>query len=150
MKVAVVGAPEYFAQHNPPRAPEDLARHSCIQYRLAADGGLFKWRFERNGKSQGIAVHGRVVLNDPDLAVRAALDGLGIAYTLEALAEPFLRSGQLVQVLGSWSQAFEGLFLFYPGHRQVPAALRAFIDMIRAAGGSTSGRRSRENPFATG
>jgi DNA-binding transcriptional LysR family regulator len=150
MKVAVVGAPEYFAKRSPPRTPEDLARHSCIQYRLIADGALFKWPFERNGKSQRITVDGRVIVNDPDLAVRAAVDGLGIAYTLEPLAEPFLRSGQLVQVLGSWSPAFEGLFLFYPGHRQIPPALRAFIDMIRAAGGPTSGRRSRENPFATG
>jgi DNA-binding transcriptional LysR family regulator len=149
MKAAVVGAPEYFARHSPPRMPEDLARHSCVQYRVA-DGGMFKWPFERSGKSQRISVDGRIMVNDPDLAVRAAVDGLGIAYTVEALAEPFLRSGQLVQVLGSWSPSFEGLFLYYPGHRQVPAALRALIDMIRAAGDSTSATRSSENPFATG
>jgi DNA-binding transcriptional LysR family regulator len=150
MKVAVVGAPEYFAKHSPPRTPTELARHSCVQYRLVAAGGVFKWPFERNGKPQRISVDGRVMVNDPHVAVRAAVDGLGIAYTLEALAEPFLRSGQLVQVLGSWSPAFEGLFLYYPGRRQVPAALRALIDTIRAAGGGTSTRRSRENPFATG
>jgi DNA-binding transcriptional LysR family regulator len=150
MKVAVVGAPDYFAKNSPPRTPGDLARHSCVQYRRASDGALFKWTFERTGKSQQISVDGRVILDAPDLAVRAAVDGLGIAYTLEGLAEPFLRSGQLVQVLENWSPAFEGLFLFYPGHRQVPAALRALIDMIRAAGASTSGRRSRENPFTTG
>jgi DNA-binding transcriptional LysR family regulator len=149
-KVAVVGAPEYFAQHSPPRTPKDLARHRCVQYRRYADGDVFKWPFERGGKSRSISVDGRIMVNDPDVAVRAAVDGLGIAYTLEALAEPFLRSGQLVRVLESWSPAYEGLFLFYPGHRQVPAALRALIDMIRAAGGATSAKRSRENPFATG
>ena len=148
-KMAVVGAPEYFAKHSPPRTPKDLLRHSCVQYRRATDGSLFKWAFECNGKSQQISVDGRITVNDPDLAVRAAVDGLGIAYTLEGLAEPFLRSGQLVQVLENWSPAFEGLFLFYPGHRQVPTALRALIDMIRATGGSVSGKRSRENPFAT-
>jgi DNA-binding transcriptional LysR family regulator len=78
-------------------------------------------------------VDGRVMVNDPDLAVRAAVDGLGIAYTIEALAEPFLRSGQLVRVLEDWSPAIEGLFLYYPGRRQVPAALRALIAMIGAA-----------------
>jgi len=149
-KMAVVGAPEYFAKHSPPRTPKDLLRHICVQYRRATDGSLFKWVFECNGKSQQISVDGRITVNDPDLAVRAAVDGLGIAYTLEGLAEPFLRSGQLVQVLENWSPAFEGLFLFYPGHRQVPTALRALIDMIRAAGGPSSGKRSRENPFATG
>jgi DNA-binding transcriptional LysR family regulator len=87
-------------------------------------------------------------VNDPDLAMRAAVDGLGIAYTIEALAEPFLRSGQLVRVLEDWSPAFEGLFLYYPGRRQVPAALRALIDMIRASHGATSAGSSLENPFA--
>jgi hypothetical protein len=61
---------------------------------------------------------------------------LGLAYTIEAQAEPFLRSGQLVRVLEDWSPAFDGLFLYYPGHRQVPASLRALIDMIRS--GQTS------------
>ena len=88
------------------------------------------------------------MVNDPDLAVRAAVDGLGIAYTIEALAEPFLRSGQLVRVLEDWSPSFEGLFLYYPGHRQVPAALRALIDMIRTARGSAPAKRSLQNPFA--
>jgi DNA-binding transcriptional LysR family regulator len=60
------------------------------------------------------------MVNSAFLAVRAAVDGLGIAYVTEAQAEPFLRSGQLVRVLDDWSPSFEGLFLYYPGHRQVP------------------------------
>jgi DNA-binding transcriptional LysR family regulator len=148
MKIVVVGAPTYFTRRRPPRTPDDLARHTCVQYRLAADGSVSAWRFERNRKSRRIAVDGRVIVNDPDLAVRAAVDGLGIAYTLEALAEPFLRSGQLVRVLEDWSPAFEGMFLYYPGHRQVPATLRVLIDMIRTTRGSAPTRRSLQNPFA--
>jgi len=148
LKVVVVGAPTYFARRRPPRVPDDLARHSCVQYRVAADGDVLVWPFERNGKSRRISVDGRVMVNNADLAVRAAVDGLGIAYTGEALAEPFLRSGQLVRVLEDWSPSFEGLFLYYPGHRQVPAALRALIDMVRTARGSAPGKRSLKNPFA--
>ena len=147
MKVVVVGAPTYFARRRPPRTPDDLARHSCVQYRRAADGDVFEWPFERNRKARRISVDGRVMVDDPDLAVRAAVDGLGIAYTIEALAEPFLRSGQLVRVLEDWSPSFEGLFLYYPGHRQVPAALRALIDMIRTARGSAPAKSSLQNPF---
>jgi len=106
------------------------------------------WPFERNRKSRRISVDGRVMVNDADLAVRAAVDGLGIAYTGEALSEPFLRSGQLVRVLEDWSPSFEGLFLYYPGHRQVPATLRALIDMIRTARSSAPVKRSLKNPFA--
>jgi DNA-binding transcriptional LysR family regulator len=147
MKIAVVGAPTYFAKMRPPRTPDDLARHSCVQYGMAADGEVFAWPFERNRKSRRISVNGRVMVNNPDLAVRAAVDGLGIAYTLESLAEPLLRAGQLLRVLEDWSPAFEGLYLYYPGHRQVPAALRALIDMIRAARGSAAARSSLKNPF---
>jgi DNA-binding transcriptional LysR family regulator len=148
MRVAVVGAPAYFARRRPPRTPDDLARHSCVQYRRAADGAMFEWPFERGDKSERISVEGRVIVNDTDLAVRAAVDGLGIAYTIESLADPFLRSGQLVRVLEDWSPSFNGLFLYYPGHRQVPVALRALIDMLRSVRGSVPAEGSLENPFA--
>jgi DNA-binding transcriptional LysR family regulator len=147
MQIAVVGAPAYFARRRPPRTPDDLARHSCVQYRQTADGDVLVWPFERNRKSRRVSVDGRVMVNDIDLAVRAAVDGLGIAYTAEAVAEPFLRSGQLVRVLEDWSPSFEGLFLYYPGHRQVPATLRALIDMIRTARSSVPSRRPLQNPF---
>jgi DNA-binding transcriptional LysR family regulator len=147
MKVAVVGAPSYFAQRRRPRTPDDLARHSCVQYRRTTDGTVYDWPFERNGSSQKIAVNGRVMVNTPDLAVRAAVDGLGVTYTIEALAEPFLRSGQLVRVLEEWTPSYEGLFLYYPGHRQVPAALRALIDMIRTVRHPTQISSPLENPF---
>jgi DNA-binding transcriptional LysR family regulator len=79
--------------------------------------------------------------------MRAAVDGLGLAYLLESLTEPFLRSRQLVRVLEDWSPSFEGLFLYYSGRRQVPATLRALIDMIRAPHGSAPEKRSVDNPF---
>jgi DNA-binding transcriptional LysR family regulator len=147
MKIAVVGAPAYFARRRPPRTPDDLARHLCVQYRQAAHGDVLAWSFERNGKSRRVSVNGRVMVNDLDFAVRAAVEGLGIAYALEAVVQPFLRSGQLIRVLEEWSPSFEGLFLYYPAHGQVPAALRALIDMISTARGSTPSKRSLLNPF---
>jgi DNA-binding transcriptional LysR family regulator len=148
MRVAVVGAPAYFARRRPPRTPDDLAHHSCVQYRRAADGTMFEWLFERNGKSQRLSVDGRIIVNDTDLAVRAAVDGLGIAYAAEAVADPFLRSGQLLGVLEDWSPSFEGFYLYYPGHRQVPVALRALIDMLRTAHRSTPAKGLLERSFA--
>jgi DNA-binding transcriptional LysR family regulator len=146
MKVAVVGAPKYFERRRPPRTIDDLASHSCIQYRFTTDGATVPWTFERNGKTKRVSLAGGVTVNVPDLAVRAAVDGLGIAYTVETLAAPFLRTGQLVRVLEGFSPSVEPFFLFYPGHRQVPAALRAFIDMIRAPK-SAQGPRSLKSPI---
>jgi DNA-binding transcriptional LysR family regulator len=149
MKVAVVGAPKYFERRRPPRTPDDLAAHSCIQYRFTTGEATVAWSFERSGRTKRMSLTGAVTVNIPDLAVRAAVDGLGIAYTLETLAAPFLRTGQLVRVLEGFSPSLEPFFLYYPGHRQVPAALRAFIDMIRAPK-SAQGPRSLKNPFAKG
>ena len=147
MKVAVVGASAYFARRHPPRTPDDLARHSCVQYRRAGDGSVFDWTFERKGKSRTIAVNGPVMVNTPDMGVRAAVDGLGIVYTIEALADVFIRSGQLIRVLEDWSPSFEGLFLYHPGQRQIPTALRALIDMIREARAPAKAGSALENPF---
>ena len=147
IKVAVVGAPKYFERGRAPRTPDDLASHSCIQYRFATSGSAVPWSFERKGRTKRMSLAGAVTVNIPELAVRAAVDGLGIAYTGEALAEPFLRTGQLVRVLESFSPSIEAFFLFYPGHRHVPAALRAFIDMIRAPQ-SAQGRRAGKNLLA--
>jgi DNA-binding transcriptional LysR family regulator len=131
-KLVVVGAPAYIADRGAPRTPDELAGHSCIQFRRS-DGGLFEWSFERGGESRAVPVGGRVTVNSADLAVRAAVDGLGLAYVIEPVAAPYLASEQLVRVLTDWSPSFQGLFLYYPGRRQIPAALRAFIDMIRDA-----------------
>jgi DNA-binding transcriptional LysR family regulator len=149
MKVAVVGAPEYFERRRRPRTLDDLASHSCIQYRFASGEAVLPWSLERNGVTKRVSLAGAVTVNDPYLAVRAAVDGLGIAYTVESLAEPFLRTGQLVRVLERCSPRLEGLFLYYPGHRQVPATLRAFVDMVRAPKSAQDTRPPR-NPFLTG
>jgi DNA-binding transcriptional LysR family regulator len=140
MRLVVVGAPSYFAKFRQPHTPDDLTRHNCIQYRRAADGAVVEWPFEKGGKPRRITMEGRITVNDPELALRAAVDGLGIAYTMETLAEPFLRSGQLVRTLEDWSVSLAGIYVYYPGHRQVPAALRSLIDTIRAA------RRTKPEP----
>jgi DNA-binding transcriptional LysR family regulator len=132
IEIAAVGAPSYFAGRRPPRTPDDLASHSGIHYRLGAKGPIAKFEFERDGKTRRVAVPGRLTVNTIELALHAALDGLGIARVPEEVAAPFLRTGQLIRVLESWSAAVEALFLFYHGRRQVPPALRAFIDMVRA------------------
>src|ERR1700730_2150809 len=83
MKIAVIAAPSYLARRRLPRTPDDLARHSCVQYRRAGDGTVFEWPFERNRTKRRISGDGRVMVNDADFGVRAALDGTGVAYTLE-------------------------------------------------------------------
>jgi DNA-binding transcriptional LysR family regulator len=130
LRTAVVGSPDYLASRPPPRTPRDLKDHSCINYRFAASGALYRWPFARAGEALDVAVEGSLTLNDTDLIRAAALDGAGLACTLENSVEDDLAAGRLVRVLEDWCQPFSGFFLYYPGRRQMPPALRALIDFL--------------------
>ena len=95
------------------------------------DGDIHRWHFERDGRRKSFSVRGDLTINDPRLAVWAAVDGIGLAYTVERLAEPFLRTGRLVRILPDWVPRIEALYLYYQGRRQSPAALKVLIDMVR-------------------
>ena len=78
-----------------------------------------------------VEVDGPLTLGDQELMLGAAIDGAGLAIVLERHARPHLRAGRLKRVLADWCPPFPGYFLYYPSRRQVPAGLRAFIDMMR-------------------
>jgi len=133
LQAVIVANSTYLARHPAPQIPEDILSHSCILFRWE-DGELYRWQFEREGSKKILSVRGNLTINAPALAVQAAVDGLGLTYTIENLAEPFLRAGKLVRVLPGWLPRLEALYLYYQGRRQPPAALRALIEMIRARG----------------
>lgn len=131
VEFAVVGSPSYFARRTPPLTPNDLADHACIRYRMRGSGRLFDWEFERDGREVAVAVNGPLTLDAPELMVRAAVDGLGLAYVAFADVETRLRAGELVRVLADWCPPSARLHLYYPNRHHVPAALRALIDWLR-------------------
>jgi DNA-binding transcriptional LysR family regulator len=72
-----------------------------------------------------------LTLNSNRLMVKAAIQGMGIAYVPDFYAEAAIKDGLLETILGDWCPAEPGLALYYSGHRQVPAVLRAFIDLLK-------------------
>jgi len=126
--VAVV-SPAYVNKQGRPQVPDDLAKHRCIRLRLPS-GKLYRWEFEKNGEEIAVEVPGSLILDNIDLMVEVAAAGLGIAYVPRLAADDFLESGRLLLVLDDWCPKFDGLCLYYSGHRHVPAGLRAFIDLI--------------------
>ena len=109
-----------------------MKHHRCIGHRLPG-GKLYRWEFERAGQSLTIDAPAAIVLDDEDLMVDAAVKGLGIAYVLSPAAARALKTRQLREVLSPWLQYAEGVAVYYPGHRAVPPALRAFLDVVREA-----------------
>jgi DNA-binding transcriptional LysR family regulator len=127
---AIVAAPSYFESHARPRVPHDLLEHRCINFRHASDS-IYRWEFDKDEQSLTVGVNGPLITNDVGLLLRAALDGVGLAFVSEEHAAPHLASGALVPVLQDWCQPFPGFFLYYPSRRQQPAPLAALIETLR-------------------
>jgi DNA-binding transcriptional LysR family regulator len=126
----VVAAPDYLRRHPQPTTPRDLQTHNCIRFRFPS-GVIVPWQFEKRGQKVEVAVEGRLTVNDPELAVRAAVDGTGVLYTALGYAATEIKAGQLVPLLADWRIGSAAFFLYYPSRRQVPLPLQVFIEFLR-------------------
>lgn len=135
-RYAVVGAPAYFSVHDRPRAPQDLLQHDCIRVRLP-NGALFRWEFEKGGRSAPVEVKGRITLDEAGLARTAALQGVGLGFFMEQDVRAEIDAGRLIRVLEDWTPPRPGLCLYYPGRRNPSAALKAFIGLARELAAAT-------------
>ncbi|HEX3744451.1 MAG TPA: LysR family transcriptional regulator [Bryobacteraceae bacterium] len=129
-RAAIVGAPEYFDSHPRPKTPHDLLQHRCINFRHGS-AGLYRWEFDKGKKSLSVAVNGPLIVDDVEILIRAAMDGIGLAFVSDERVASQLASGELIRVLEDWCQPFPGFFLYYPSRRQQPAALAALIKALR-------------------
>ena len=129
MRLAVVGTPDYFKSHKIPRTPGDLKDHACIGFRFSS--GIYRWQFEKGRKAVTVNPQGPVTFDDPDLVIRAVLNGIGIGTAMEEPLAEMIADGRLVQVLKDWCPSFPGYFLYYPSRRNQPAALAALINTLR-------------------
>ena len=132
LRLAVFGSPVYFRSHSIPRTPRDLKDHSCIPFRFKT--GVYRWEFEKGRQSLTVKPQGPVVIDDSELVVQAALEGLGIGTALERSVAELIAKGRLVQVLQEWCPSFPGFYLYYPSRRNKPAALSALIRALRLPG----------------
>lgn len=131
MRMAVVGAPSYFTKRLPPKKPQDLTDHKCINLRLATYGGLYAWEFERGGRELKVRVDGQLIFNGTAQMLNAALAGFGLAYLPEELAPPHLTRGRLKRVLEDWCPPFPGYHLYYPSRRHSSPAFSLLVDALR-------------------
>jgi DNA-binding transcriptional LysR family regulator len=131
IRMAVVGALSYFANHPVPRTPRELSGHRCINYRRIKLGGLYAWDFEEKGRPFQVRVDGPLVFNNADLIREAALAGQGLAYVYEDEVAGDIEAGRLTQTLGKWCPTFPGYYLYHPSRRQTPPALVALIAALR-------------------
>ncbi|MDX8521498.1 LysR family transcriptional regulator [Mesorhizobium dulcispinae] len=125
-----VASPAYLDRLGEPGTPDELRRHHCIGHRMPS-GKLYRWEFERAGQELALEANGTIVLDDEELMVEAAIEGLGVAYVADWAVEAALSEGSLRKILTAWVPAPEEVAVYYSGHRAVPPALRAFLDVVK-------------------
>ncbi|MBS0320134.1 MAG: LysR family transcriptional regulator [Proteobacteria bacterium] len=133
-RFACAASPAYLEKHGTPRHPRDLLKHACLRGRFPS-GAMAAWEFERKGERVKVDPAGPLLVQlggGTDLLVDAAIAGTGAVYLFEQWLRPYLSGATLHPVLKSWWPEFAGPYLYYPGRKLVPAALRAFVDFVRA------------------
>jgi DNA-binding transcriptional LysR family regulator len=131
-RFATAASPAYLDARGRPEHPRDLLRHACLAGKFPS-GAMPLWEYERDGETISVEPNGPLIVRiggAMDLAVQAAIDGLGVVHLFEDWLRPYLDSGVLEPVLEPWWQRFTGPFLYYPGRRYLPSPLRAFVDFI--------------------
>lgn len=131
LRMAVVGAPAYFAAHPIPRTPQDLAEHNCINLRLLSSGALYAWELERDGREIRVRVEGQLAFDNIAMIVRAATAGFGLGFVMEDQVAAEIADGRLVRVLEDWCPAFAGYHLYFPSRRQPSAAFAVLVEALR-------------------
>jgi DNA-binding transcriptional LysR family regulator len=127
----IVGSPAYLARSGRPDCPDDLRRHACLRIRRS-NGALALWSLNDNGRAIEIAVSGPFIANDFPTMLGAAVEGVGLAQVPAPIATGAVTTGKLVRVLEQFAPMTPGVFLYYPGHRQLMPKLRAFIDHVKS------------------
>jgi DNA-binding transcriptional LysR family regulator len=134
MRQAIVASPGYFKERPAPKHPEELTGHRCINLRRVTRGGYFPWEFEKRGREINVRVEGQLAVSSLELARRAALDGLGVAYLPDDMVQDDLTKKRLVRVLEDWCEPFPGYHLYYPSSRQHAPAFAVVLEALRFRG----------------
>ena len=129
-RFVVAGAPSYFDRYGRPDTPDALRDHRCIRFRLTT-GALMPWTFEKGNREFDVSVTGPVIVNDWSAALVAMRTGVALSMMAEPMATAMVDAGEIELVLTDHAASTSGLFLYYPGRKQVMPKLRAFIDYVR-------------------
>ena len=114
-----------------PETPADLKHHICIQ-NLYPSGARYDWEFRKGDRVMEFQPSGPLSLDDHALMLKAALDGVGLAYVWENHAQAAIADGRLVRCLEPWCAPEDWLYLYYPTRKYIAAGLRALIEALRA------------------
>jgi LysR family transcriptional regulator, regulator for bpeEF and oprC len=130
----VCASPAYLARHGEaPATPDDLARHTCVLFRMPSSGRPRPWQLCEDGQGRDIHPRSHLAMNDGEALVAAAVEGMGLVQVPDYIAAAELRAGRLVEVLARYRPPPMPISIVYPTTRRPTPRLRALIDALTEA-----------------
>lgn len=129
MQMLVCASPDYARERGLPQTVDELAGHSCINFRFAS-GRIFEWEFKVDGQIRKVLPKGPHCFNDADLVLQAVLDGEGLAQMAGYQICDHLRTGRLVACLAQHAPDDRGHYICYLSRHHLPLRIRVFIDYM--------------------
>ncbi|WP_456295453.1 LysR family transcriptional regulator [Vibrio sp. AK197] len=130
-RFVTVASKQYVQTYGEPKTPQDLLRHNCLGYKFQS-GRRYEWEYKNGNDIQTLRTRGSITTNSPAILLKAVNDNLGIAMIAEPLIRHELESQQLVRLLEPWTIDWPDLYVYFPKNRNMPTALRAVIDALKA------------------
>ena len=127
-RMVVLASTDYLATHGEPQHPAELIDHQCLGY--TAGPSSQRWSFLVDGRLESFAIRPRLLANNGDVLLKAAVAGLGIAQQPTFIADELLQSGELREILKDYPLPELGIYAVLPGNRHIPHRLRVLIDFL--------------------
>ncbi len=129
--IGLYASPDYLKRRGVPSEPEALMEHDALRL-LLRNGEPAAWILKRGEARWDGIPPGRATANSPELLIRLARSGVGIAAVNDHFAAPYVASGELMPVLEDWTLPSATAWAVFPGRRLMPARTRVFLDAIQA------------------
>jgi LysR family transcriptional regulator, regulator for bpeEF and oprC len=139
-------APSYLDRRGSPQTIEDLKDHITIEM-PGINGMPRTWIFHKNDRDiVKFEVPPRLLVNDPGVIYRLAVNGAGIACISGYLSGPDIVAGRLVRLFPEWALPPVEINAVYPSNRELSPIVRAFVEHIKKV--TTSGQLWMDDPIA--
>jgi DNA-binding transcriptional LysR family regulator len=140
----VCGAPSYLRTRGTPRAPADLAAHTCLLFRMPSTGRLRPWQLQDGRRAIEFVPESACIMNDGEALVAAAAEGMGLLQVPDYMAAHEIRAGRLIEVLARYRAPPLPISVVYPSARHLTPRLRVLIEAMCAAHGAPSNAPAKQ------
>jgi DNA-binding transcriptional LysR family regulator len=130
-RLLTVAAPAYLARHGQASHPAQLQHHECLVYSMTSKAAT--WPYAVDGQAQQFVVRGRLTANNGLALMQAAAQGLGIALQPDFLAEPYLATQEVVEILQNFESPALGIYAVLPSNRYIPHRVGVLMEYLAAA-----------------